>query len=267
MFGDPFFNDSLKKYIAIFGTLFNDIKIDRIVDGQTHQTLRVPLAFGQRDKLLARVTEDPTLSRPDSITLPRIAFELKGGPHYDAARKENTVGRILQKANNSSYSSVYRPVPYNLDFELTIYAKQFEDGNRIFEQIVPYFTPHLCVTANLLADFPDYKRDINIVLNSTEINPDEYGDFKKLEVLTRKLDFTLEGWFFGPVTTAGVIKIATTNFIIDWTSNTVAESVTVQPGVDANGNPTTLLANSIPVSQITEDMDFGYIVTITTGNG
>ena len=46
------------------------------------------------------------------------------------------------------------------------------------------------------------------------------------------------------------------------TSNTINESIKVYPGLTANGEPTTLLANSLPYADINADDDYGYIVII-----
>jgi len=54
MFGTQFYHETLRKYVIIFGTLFNDIRISRTdSNGNRVQDLRIPLAYGPRDKTLA----------------------------------------------------------------------------------------------------------------------------------------------------------------------------------------------------------------------
>ena len=73
MFGNQFYHETLRKYVIIFGTLFNDIHISRVdSNGNRVQDIKVPLAYGPRDKTLARLEEDPNLDREVAITLPRI---------------------------------------------------------------------------------------------------------------------------------------------------------------------------------------------------
>ena len=84
------------------------------------------------------------------------------------------------------------------------------------------------------------------------------------------LDFTLKGYLYGPVKKTGIIKFANTNFYIpnvpDGELKTAVgntdpvERVTIRPGLTANGQPTSNLANSITLSEIEADDDFGYIV-------
>ena len=47
----------------------------------------------------------------------------------------------------------YMPVPYNLDFELYILAKNQDDGLQIVEQILPYFQPEYNVTITPVEGF------------------------------------------------------------------------------------------------------------------
>ena len=73
----PFYNSLFKKYVAIFGTLFNNVRITRQDGtGNTVETIKVPIAYGPREKYLARAIDNPTGLPPYSISLPRIAFEI-----------------------------------------------------------------------------------------------------------------------------------------------------------------------------------------------
>ena len=40
------------------------------------------------------------------------------------------------------------PVPYNMDFEMNIMAKNSDDALQIVEQILPFFQPDYTVTLN-----------------------------------------------------------------------------------------------------------------------
>jgi hypothetical protein len=79
MFGTKFYFGSIRKYVALFGTLFNDITIDRVdpTTGDTINTLAVPLSYGPRDRYLARIRENPDLLREINQILPRMSFEIK----------------------------------------------------------------------------------------------------------------------------------------------------------------------------------------------
>ena len=46
MFGNHFYHSTIKRAVSVFGTLFNNISIQR-ADGSF---IKVPLAYGQRQK-------------------------------------------------------------------------------------------------------------------------------------------------------------------------------------------------------------------------
>ena len=47
MFGHTFYHETLRKYVIVFGTLFNEIHFYRTDDaGNRHQKIRVPLSYG-----------------------------------------------------------------------------------------------------------------------------------------------------------------------------------------------------------------------------
>ena len=62
MFGHKYYHETIRKYIIIFGTLFNEIFIYRTdSSGNKIQEIKVPLAYGPRDKTLARLEQDTDL--------------------------------------------------------------------------------------------------------------------------------------------------------------------------------------------------------------
>ena len=79
MFGRTFYHDTLRKYVILFGTLFNDIWINREDNsGNVKQSLKVPLSYGPREKFLARIdgidsNRDPQ-ENPFSIVLRMISL-------------------------------------------------------------------------------------------------------------------------------------------------------------------------------------------------
>ncbi|MGA1048867.1 MAG: tail sheath stabilizer and completion protein, partial [Minisyncoccia bacterium] len=72
MFSTTFYHGHLRKYVVLFGTLFNNIYINREKSGVNYDTIKVPISYGPKDKMLARVEADPSLSKPFAIVLPRM---------------------------------------------------------------------------------------------------------------------------------------------------------------------------------------------------
>jgi hypothetical protein len=263
--------------VILFGTLFNDVWINRTDStGAVKQSLKVPLAYGPREKFLSRIEginqdKDP-LDQPFAITLPRMGFEITGFS-YAPERKLSTINRFVTKPNATDKDQrkyQYNPVPYDIQFTLSIFTKTVDDGTQIIEQILPYFTPEWTTTVQLISD-PNITLDIPLVLNTTSQDDVYEGSFEERKSLIFTFDFTMKGFFFGPTKKQGIIKLANTQLydatlftnIEDAVGNTdVAARVTVSPGLLANGSPTTNAAASIDSSLITSEDNFGYITTI-----
>jgi hypothetical protein len=263
MLSIPYYHSLFRKYVVIFGTLFNNIKVERLnPDGTVNEQFVVPIAYGPREKFLARIEGNPTGIAKTALTLPRMGFEIKN-ISYASDRKLQTTVPYYTKNNvngTSVLQKVYTPVPYDIDFELSIMVKQTEDGTRIVEQILPYFTPEWTISAKLLPDFENYV-DIPIIIRSVNITDNYDEKFDERRALVWVLGFTMKAYLYGPTSQAKVIKIATVNSFAPMDANTAITQTTTQPGLDANGNPTTLLANTIPYSAIDETQNYGYIIT------
>lgn len=209
MLGTYQYNQIMRKSVVGFGTLFNDIEIRKYHDdGSVYQRMKVPLAYGPRQKFLARLTEQPQLTRPNAITLPRLAFEMTGMV-YDPTRKQSPVQYCLTEENNEGLKKTYVPVPYNLEFELNVLSKTQDDCLQIVEQIVPYFQPSFNLSMKLV-DEANIRRDVPIILNSITFDDDYEGDFATRRSLVYTLRFTLKTYIYGPTSDTGLIKKAIT---------------------------------------------------------
>ena len=206
MLGQYFYNESLRKTIIAFGSLFNDIQITRKdSSGSTVQTMKVPLAYGPKQKFITRLTADPGATKQVALTLPRIGFEIQSFD-YDPNRKLNRTIRQKKVANTNDkklkqMSTQYTPVPYNMNFELFIMAKNSDDGIQIIEQILPFFQPEYTVSIKEVPDM-DIVRDVPFVLNSVGYEDTYEGDFQTRRAIIYTLSFTAKSYVYGPVTTA-----------------------------------------------------------------
>ena len=207
MLGQQFYHETIRKIVVAFGTMFNNIQLVRKDnDGNIVQAMKVPLAYGPRQKFLVRLREDPDLTKQVAITLPRIGFEIQT-LSYDPTRKLNRVQKFkkTKSSKSNSLDVQYMPVPYNLEFELYILSKNSDDALQIVEQILPYFQPDYTLTVNDMADM-GIKRDVPIVLNGITYEDDYEGDFATRRSLIYTLSFTTKFYLYGPVTSTGVIK-------------------------------------------------------------
>ena len=207
MLGQQFYHETIRKVIVSFGTMFNNINLVRKdSSGNISQSMKVPLAYGPREKFLVRLREDADLSKTVAITLPRIGFEI-ANLSYDPTRKLNRVQKFkkVKGAKASQLDTQFMPVPYNIDIELFVMAKQSDDALQIVEQILPYFQPDYTFTIN---DQPDMgiKRDVPIILNSIAYEDTYQGDFTTRRALIYTLSFTAKFYLYGPVTSSKVNK-------------------------------------------------------------
>ena len=225
MLGTYSYNEIFRKTVVAFGTLFNNIELRR-----SDEVMKVPLAYGPKQKFLARLDQvpDPTNKRVQ-ITLPRISFEING-IQYDASRKVSPTQKIKVAKDTDENKNVFMPVPYNLSFELAIISKNQEDGLQILEQILPFFQPHYNLSVKLLPSMSETK-DVPVVLNSVDYEDDYEGDFQNRRAIIYTLQFTVKTYLYGPVTDAKTIKKVITDMYTDTNTTSAPREVryTIQP--------------------------------------
>ena len=209
MFGTYFYNETIKRCVSVFGTMFNNIQFKKVKsDGTILTSPIVPISYVPKQKFLDRLDEEPNLSdgNRSAISLPRMAFELTGF-EYDVARQQN---KLIKSIKNTAESDgkrgfQYAPAPYNLNFTLSILTKNMNDALQIVEQILPYFQPEYTVTMKMVDSMTE-NRDVPIVLNSVSFSDDYEGSFEDRRVIEYTLDFTMKTYFFGPIYTGNIIK-------------------------------------------------------------
>jgi len=203
-----FYNRTIRKVVVAFGSMFNDILLTRYSkDGLTaYEITKVPLSYGAKEKYLVRLQSDPTLTKSIATTVPRMSFDLVG-MSYDTTRKQQTT---LQNFgfSSGSFRSQYVPIPYNFDFNLSIYVRNTEDGTQILEQILPFFTPDFTVTIDFIKEM-DQKYDMPVILNSVSPEVDYEGDFMNTRLIIWNLTFTAKGYIWPPVSANNSSKYIT----------------------------------------------------------
>ncbi len=214
MLGSTFYHQTIRKYVAAFGTLFNDINVERKnSSGTVVEKIKVPLAYGPKQKHVLASQETTTVARQTATRTPRMGFALTGVA-YDSIRKLNTVGRNVAAntaAGTSTLMTQYNPVPYNFDFTLFILVKNAEDGTQILEQILPFFTPEFTVTINTIPEM-GIKADTPIILNSADVSDEYEGDLDQRRTIIWTLSFLLKGYIYPDLKTSSVIKSIEVNF-------------------------------------------------------
>ncbi len=190
MFENHFYNESTRRMVSVFGSIFNDLEVvKKDSAGKILQKIKVPLSYAPRSKVLARLNEqitDPGIA----LKLPRMSFEISS-MEYDAnARvskhknyKKVIVGDTLQ------LNKLGAPAVYKVGFELNLLAKTQDEALQILEQILPMFQPEYTVTIH---DIPsmDITTDTPIILESVDTNDDYEGDLVTRRAIVYTLGFS-----------------------------------------------------------------------------
>jgi len=237
MLGTTYYHETIRKYVAIFGTLFNDINIQRRNSaGVITEQIKVPISYEAKDKLILRMragVADPAVA----ATLPRMGFVMNGIA-YDGTRKLNTLGQVYAANTATSTSTLmkqYNPVPYNFDFELSAMVDSSEDGAQIFEQIVPFFTPEFTVSVNLVPSM-NVKPDVTIVLGSTTVEDSYEGDFTARREIIWSFTFQLKGYIYPDVKSGSVTKSVIVNLRIPAAEADVPEYIILEDSTNFSVN-------------------------------
>lgn len=273
----PYYLGLTRRYTILFGALFDNLYIERTdpADPSKNQQIKVPISYAPKDKLLLRPDADPNIQRAYEESLPRMAFELMD-ISYDGSRKQptNNYFQFFNAANTPVKQ--YVPVPYNFEFQLSIAVRVVEDGTKIIEQILPFFTPDYTPSIELI---PEYTGtwDIPIILQSVKYENIYQGSFDQRQSIIWTLSFKIKGWLFGSSYKPGVIKFFKGNFYLPNVDDgqlatavgvtKVAEELDVQVTLTSNNLPTSNVAASIPYMQINENNDYGFGQVITNYEG
>lgn len=209
MIGTHFYNETIKTSVAVFGSLFNNIVIKRR-DGKM---LPVPISYGPRQKWLdAQKQFKPTEEMFEKL-LPRISYEVVA-MNYDTSRKLTNKQSMLRTPDGLSdpRQRINVPVPYNLDYTMSITAKTLSDGWQILEQILPFFTPaytvkvrHFPEDASNLTPTPTNTFDQTFNLLAVTWADDYTGDLGDRRFVEWSLEFQTKLWLHGPVAPTTVI--------------------------------------------------------------
>jgi len=237
MLGTTYYHETIRKYVAVFGTLFNDINIQRRNSaGVITEQIKVPISYEARDKLILR-TRAGVADGSVAATLPRMGFVMNGIA-YDGARKLNTMGQVFAAntaAGTSSLMKQYNPVPYNFDFSLTAMVDSSEDGAQIFEQIVPFFTPEFTVSVTLIPAM-NIKPDISIVLNGTSVEDSYEGELTVRREIIWGFTFQMKGYIYPDIKSGSVTKSVIVNLRMPAEEAEVPEYIILEDSTDFTTN-------------------------------
>ena len=269
MFGQFHYHSAIRKYIIMFGNMFNDIDVVRFNKaGESTQQIRVPISYGPKEKYLAKLRTDPDARREIAMVLPRLSFELVSMNYAPERVLNRTHKQIGKGGGNNTLRQTWTPAPYDLDMTLYAMFANNEDAVQVAEQIIPYFRPEWTNSVKIVPELNTYV-DVPTILTAMSIEDTYDTDFDSRRAIIYTFNFRIKAYIFGPVTNRGIIRrsfvnqfipqanTATGNVVIS-TSDTPLQKVTLTPGLLANGQPTANSSASIPIGQISANSNYGF---------
>lgn len=196
MFGPHFYNQRIRKAVAVFGSLFNEIYVIRKnSSNEVISQVKVPLSYAPKRDFIDRIAQmnvGEDQERQVAIKLPRMSFEIIG-MNYDVTRQLPKMNKCVvpPSVGNGEASQIYTPVPYTIQFQLSVYARSQDDALQVVEQILPYFTPQYTVTVKPLDDY-DVKEDTPINLTGITFSDDYEGPLEARRTIVYTLDFDMK---------------------------------------------------------------------------
>ena len=256
MFASHYYHERIRKSVAVFGTLFNNLYVVRRnqTDGGSTSQVKVPLSYAPKNKYLERIREVPDLQKSNTIAikLPRMSFEIISFA-YDNTRQLAKVGNFnTAGSSNFNRQKFNNPVPYSINFQLNIYSKTQDDALQIVEQILPTFNPQYSLSIYpFKSEYPTFKEDVPIIIQGVSFTDDFEGPQEARRTIIYTLDFEMKVNFYGPIANKSIIRQAD------------AQIFDMEVGLkDSDQYIETLRINPDPIGIIgLADSDFGFTTT------
>lgn len=174
-----FYNATIRKSVAIFGSVFNNIYVGKLISGKLNDVYRVPLSYGPRERFLARIRNVNNVNNADvAIKLPRMSFEITSlNIDNSSILNRNNTRKFQIDGNSNETITVRQAVPYILSMQLSVYADNQDSGLQIVEQILPNFKPEYTLSVKDM-EGPGTNTDVPIILKDVTLQDDYEGDFE-----------------------------------------------------------------------------------------
>lgn len=229
----PFYHSCTRNLVTSFGSLINDIKVSR----EGGKIISVPVSVMDKQKFYVKLKNQYDEYRKSdseyakttgvSITLPRLAFNVSS-LNYDSMRQTPRMNKTI-KEQDGVVKSQYNRVPYDFSIEMYVAVEYYEEGLQIIEQILPYFSPSF--TLQYRQTDLDIQDDIQVILESADIDKEMQGDFMESNIITWALNFTAKGWLYAPTSDVGLIRNVDVN-LNDYNTGAEITNINVQPDPD-----------------------------------
>ena len=209
---NAFNNQSIRKLVVAFGSLFDEIYVLRKNDTtDIEDKIKVPITFSSKEKFLRRLEQNSSISDnvKTQINLPYMSFEITG-IGYDNNRKRNKL-RVASTSETINEENItyktFAETPIAVGMNLYFYARNLDEIFQIIEQVSSYFNPEF----NIRLNFNEIHKNINvpISLRDIKINDDHEGNFGSKRTLIGTISFVVSSYLFGEIKTGNSINTFT----------------------------------------------------------
>lgn len=192
----------LKKYTIALLDTFNNINLPVYSKkGKLLREIKVPITFGNKDKVYRIHNTNENLKAGNNNQLPRMALSFNGlskASHRDTS-KYTKINLHSKEDSNKMVSFQFNSVAYDFQFTLHIASKTLTEMMFITESITPLFRPTYTI--------PVYELDIqqeptNIILELSSVDlqiPEDLGE-EDLRIIMCDIPLNLRGNMYLPVT-------------------------------------------------------------------
>lgn len=200
------YHGSIRRYVALFGSLFTDLYIKRLSEDKTKEDfIKVPISYGTSNMFMKAPQDQTRETGKVARILPAMAFELDNF-YMDTSRKTNPLNRIQGASFNvdGKKNSQMNRVPYTFIFSLKIRTKNMDDMLQISEQIIPLFDSSLSIT---IEDCPGVEVDQDIIMKIEEVAmSDNYDSEMAGRLIEWTITFELKGFLYKRTISKYVVK-------------------------------------------------------------
>ena len=205
MFG-YFYNQSLRKLVVGFGTLFSNVQVQHTNPDESSEgnfTIRVPITYAPQEKFIRRLLEPSSISTGTRIEnqLPRMSYIITTIT-ADPSRRRNKINPVssspvIGNECSPNGSQIFEQVPVNVAFSLFIYTRHIDDTLQIFEQIIPYFNPDHFIRM----DMNEVQKEVDIPITMVSNNMTERydGDFGNRRINISSINFVAKSFIYGKI--------------------------------------------------------------------
>ena len=216
MLNSYYYNQQLKKATIVFANIFANMRVrtGQNACGEVDE-LVVPIRYGSSDRVAAAIAARNTQNALHTLPIMscyltgiEVAPERKHGHGtYDRKSYLEQGGVFPQDVK---FIKRTMPTPYNLTYELSIYASNTDQAYQIIEQILIIFDYEMQVQFN---DSPfDWAKITRVILDSIG-NEENYPAGTDRRIIVWNLSFTFETWISPPAEVKqGLINTITLNF-------------------------------------------------------